>query len=155
MTDKNGVELKVGQVVKIEGGYFKADNGTFRIAHAPGNENWIGRDYSLRKVNEKTLEDSKTKYNLGFWPLFVTVNSREKRTEAKEHNAKYATIEVVGAVKMFKVKTTWDQWGRGELRIEYMTELELAEAKKDTKWNTQIEILEVLENEKSAELSHK
>ena len=29
MTDKNGKEIKTGDIVKIEGGYFKRDNGTF------------------------------------------------------------------------------------------------------------------------------
>ena len=153
MLDKNGIELKVGQVVKVQGGFFKADNGTFRVAHAPGNENWCGSDYSLRKVNSKTHEDSSSKGSVAFWPLMITVNSREKRFEAKEHNAKHATIEVIGAVKIFKINVTHCGWNGEESRITYVTEAELAEAKKETRWNTQVHILETIE--KSAALSHK
>jgi hypothetical protein len=31
MLDKNGIELRTGLIVKVEGGYFKADNGCYRI----------------------------------------------------------------------------------------------------------------------------
>lgn len=92
--DKNGKPIKKGDIVKIEGGYFKADNGLFRVAHAPGDADWLGKDWSLRKLN-KDGTDSKSKHNVAFWPLMVTVNSSQKCREAKRHNAEYATIEVI------------------------------------------------------------
>lgn len=94
MLDKNGKELKTGCIVKIEGGYFKADNGTFLVKHSPGDENWMGSDYCLRKCNKKG-EESNTKYSTAFWPLMVTVSSREKRIAAKEHNKANAQIEIL------------------------------------------------------------
>lgn len=94
MRDKNGVEIKKGDVVVISGAYFKCDNGMWVVEHAPGDVDWLGKDYSLRKLN-KDGSRSKAKYNICFWPILVNVNSWEKRIAAKEHNAKYAEIEVV------------------------------------------------------------
>jgi len=102
MTDKNGIELKTGMIVKIEGGYFKADNGTFLIKHSPGDPSWSGNDYSLRKCNKKG-EESTTKYATAFYPLMVTVSNKEKRALAREHNRKNVTIEVIGEVKTYNV----------------------------------------------------
>jgi hypothetical protein len=92
--DKNGKEIKTGDIVRIEGGYFKSDNGLFKVEHAPGDANWNGNDWCLRKV-KKDGTSSVGKYTTAFWPLMVTINSHDKRYAAKEHNAKYATIEVV------------------------------------------------------------
>ena len=102
MLDKNGVELKTGQIVKIEGGYFKADNGTFVIKCTPGDPQWLGNYYSLKKCNKKGKE-SETKYSTASWPIMVTVNSQEKTMLAKEHNKKHATIEVMGEVKIYEI----------------------------------------------------
>lgn len=95
MQDKNGKDIKTGNLVKIEGGYFKADNGMFRVEHSPGDEGWLGKDYCLIKV-KKDGTPSQTKYNLNFWPLSVSVSGWEKKIIAKEHNKQHATIEVVG-----------------------------------------------------------
>ena len=94
MKDKNGIEIKKGDIVQITGAYFKNDNGMFRVEHAPGDSNWCGKDYSLRRLN-KNGTDSKSKYNITFWPLGVFVNGYEKRLAAKAHNAQYAAIEVI------------------------------------------------------------
>jgi len=75
--DKNGKEIKTGDIVRIEGGYFKSDNGTFIVKHSPGDPNWNGSDYCLTKCNKKG-EESNTKYSTAFWPLIVTINNREK-----------------------------------------------------------------------------
>lgn len=94
MKDKNGVEMKKGDVVVISGAYFKNDNGMWVVEHAPGDPDWFGSDYSLRKLN-KDGSRSKAKNNICFWPIFITVSSYEKRLAAKAHNAKYAQIEVI------------------------------------------------------------
>lgn len=92
--DKNRREIKTGDVVRIENGYFKSDNGLFLVAHSPGDSGWLGKDWSLRRLNKDgTL--SKASRNIAFWPLFVTVSGRKKRAEARKHNKKYATIEVI------------------------------------------------------------
>lgn len=94
MVDKNGIEIKKGDTVAITGAYFKNDNGLWKVEHAPGDEDWFGSDYSLRKLNKNGTE-SKGKYNITFWPLIVTCNGYFKRIEAKAHNAQYSQIEVI------------------------------------------------------------
>lgn len=141
MMDKNGIELKVGQVVKVEGGFFKADNGIFRIAHAPKNEDWSGSDYSLKKVNAKDFSDSKSKYSIAFFPLMVTVNSREKRMEAREHNKKNATIEVIGTVRVYKIREKHDAWGMRN-NVLYVTQSQLDKYKENERF--EYELLEVI-----------
>lgn len=93
MTDKNGIELKTGMIVRVTGGYFKADNGLFFIEHSPGDPGWCGRDYSLHKINASG-KISTAKYNIAFWPLSVTVSGWAKKMEARRWNAEHAEIEV-------------------------------------------------------------
>ena len=100
--DKNCKALKTGDIVKIEGGYFKADNGTFVVKHSPGDPSWSGSDYCLSKCNKKGIE-SESKYSTAFWPLMITTNGYEKRIAAKRHNAEHATIEIIGSVKVYNV----------------------------------------------------
>lgn len=94
MRDKNGTEIRKGDIVEVSGGFFKSDNGRFVVRHVPGDPDWFGRDCSLRRLNKNGTE-SKAKGRTAFWPIFVTVNG-PKRWEAKEHNEKFATVEVVG-----------------------------------------------------------
>lgn len=103
MIDKNGIELRTGQVVEITGGFFKADNGRFVIVHSPGDGGWIGKEYSLRKVSKKN-EFSLAKYSIAFWPLTACTNDYLKNIEADEHNAKNAQIEVVGEIANVEIK---------------------------------------------------
>lgn len=98
MKDKNGIEIRTGDVVRIEGGFFKNDNGVFRVERSPGDPGWMGSYHSLILLN-KNGTPSTRKYNLGSWPIAVYTNSWLKRAEAKKHNAEHATIEVI---KMFK-----------------------------------------------------
>lgn len=103
MIDKNGIELRTGQVVEITGGFFKADNGRFVIVHSPGDDGWIGKEYSLRKVSKKN-EFSLAKYATAFWPLSACTSDHFKNIEANAHNAKNAKIEVVGEIANVKIK---------------------------------------------------
>lgn len=95
LADKNGIEIKTDDIVIIKNGYFKSDNGLYKVSRSPGDENWTGSYHSLKKMN-KNGTMSKSKNNICFWPLMITVSSQEKRIEAKSHNQKYATIEVLG-----------------------------------------------------------
>ena len=92
--DKNGKEMKKGDIVEIKNGFFKADNGLFRVEHAPGDPNWLGADWCLKRVN-KNGTDSKSKHSTAFWPLMATTNNYQKNSEAKKHNAQFATIEII------------------------------------------------------------
>ena len=94
LNDKNGIEIKTGDIVNIEGGFFKADNGSFQVIHTPGDTDWMGSDYCLYRIN-KNGTISASKHKTAFWPLMVTVSSRDKRIEAREHNKINATVEVV------------------------------------------------------------
>lgn len=94
--DKNGKLIKTGDLVRIEGGYFKADNGLFRVKHSPGDKNWLGNNWCLHRAN-KDGSPSKGKYATAFWPLMVTTNSYDKRHAAKAHNKEHATIEVIAS----------------------------------------------------------
>lgn len=121
MTDKNGKQIKTGDIVKIEGGYFKADNGTFLIKRSPGDPQWSGSDYCLTKCNKKGKE-SIAKYSTAFWPIMVTTNSRDKRMKAKRHNLEHATIEVIGSVKIYELNVKqsrgWNDYEYTELATE-------------------------------------
>ena len=88
--------MKTGDIVKITGAYIKNDNGTFRIQHSPGDENWTGNYFSLIKL-KKNGEESTAKYNLGSWPLAYFTNNRDMRIAAKKHDAEHAKIEIVAA----------------------------------------------------------
>lgn len=103
MNDKNGIELRTGQIVEITGGFFKADNGRYLIVRSPGDEGWLGKDYSLRKVSKKN-EFSLAKYSIAFWPLSACTNDHFKNIEANAHNEKNARIEVVGEMADVKIK---------------------------------------------------
>lgn len=106
MLDKNGIEMKTGMVVKIDGAYFKNDNGLYFIAHTPGDPTWCGSDYSLHKITKKGMP--KEHHAVGFWPILVTVSSQEKRVAARKHNAENATIEVVSGIPMNDIKAFFE-----------------------------------------------
>ena len=93
LKDVNGVEMRTGDIVEITGGYYKHDNGLYFVRHSPGDVSWRGSDYSLRRIC-KNGKLSKAINNINFWPIFVSTNSEYERMKAKEHNEKYAKIEI-------------------------------------------------------------
>ena len=94
MLDKNGREIKTGDVVRITGAFFKNDNGTYLVVHSPGDPSWSGRDYSLRKIC-RDGHLSTAKYNICFWPISCYVNDRVKRAVAYDWNREHAEIEII------------------------------------------------------------
>ena len=40
MVDKNGVEMHIGDVVKVTGGYYASNNGLWIINEEPGVGSW-------------------------------------------------------------------------------------------------------------------
>ena len=94
MRDKNGREMKTGDVVRITGAYFKNSNGYYFIDRTPGDVSWCGRDYSLRRIcKDGTI--SRARYNLEFWPLTSYCSNNAKNIAAREHNRDHAMIEIV------------------------------------------------------------
>lgn len=95
--------MKTGDIVEISNAFFKNDNGMYVVAHSPGDPNWCGSDYSLRKLN-KNGSLSTRKYNIAFWPLKAFTNSYWKRAEANDWNSKNATIAVVSGIDKSFIK---------------------------------------------------
>ncbi len=102
MLDKNGVEIKTGQIVEITGAFFKNDNGLYFVERSPGDPGWCGSDHSLKKIS-KSGKISKAKYNRGFWPIGVFVSDRFKAVEARAWNKEHAQIEVKTIKNMSEV----------------------------------------------------
>lgn len=93
MTDKNGVEIKTGAIVKISGAFFKNDNGLYFVQASPGDPSWSGRDHCLKRIS-KSGKISTAKYSTCFWPIGIFLNNRAKAAEARRWNADHAEIEV-------------------------------------------------------------
>lgn len=102
MKDKNGIELKTGQIVEITGGFFKADNGRYVIIKTRTGEGW--QHYDLSKVTKKN-EFAIAKDTRAFWPIAPCKNGYELKKEADEHNEKHAQIEVIGEMKNVEIKS--------------------------------------------------
>ena len=92
MLDKNGVEIRTGDVVKISGAYFKNANGIYFVESSPGDPSWCGTDHALKKIG-KNGKISTAKYSLCFWPLLSFTNDRNKAAESRAWNADHAEIE--------------------------------------------------------------
>ena len=145
---KSGIKMKTGDIVKIEGGFFKADNGTFLVKHALGDPSWSGSDYCLTKCNKKGIE-SESKYSTAFWPLMVTISSREKSILARQHNKEHATIEIIGSVKVYELNLKQSRgWNDYESR-EIATEKRYQELLADK--YTKVEIISESTNEPNKE----
>ena len=95
MKDRNGTEIRRGDIVEVSGAFFKCDNGRWVVKRVPGDADWCGLDCSLHRLNKNGTE-SRAKGRVGFWPILVTVSDPAKRAAAKAHNEANATIEVVG-----------------------------------------------------------
>lgn len=93
MFDKNGKEIKTGDVVEITGAYFKSDNGLYFVDRTPRDPCWTGNAYCLKKIC-RNGQISKAKNNICFWPIEHFVSSRDKRMEAAAWDEKNARIEV-------------------------------------------------------------
>lgn len=106
MLDKNGIEMKTGDIVEITGAFFKNDNGLYFVESSPGDPSWSGKDYCLKKIS-KAGKISTAKYNICFWPITTFVSDRAKTVKARQWNREHATIEVkeplkdMGAVAAF------------------------------------------------------
>ena len=87
MVDKNGVEMKTGDIVRVSGAYFKNDNGLWFIERSPGDPSWCGSSYSLMKLKRNGQPSS--------WPIAIFTNSWVTRNEARRWNEEHAEIEVV------------------------------------------------------------
>ena len=58
MQDKNGIEIKTGDIVKISGAYFKNDNGLYFVTASPGDPSWCGSSHSLKRISKAGRHDT-------------------------------------------------------------------------------------------------
>lgn len=100
MLDKNGRNIETGMIVRIEGAYFKRDNGVYLVTNSPMDPQWYGSYHSLRKINKRTGALSTAKYNLGSWPILCTTNSFDTRIKHNTWNKENATIEIIEGVPL-------------------------------------------------------
>lgn len=98
MLDKNGVEIRTGDVVRVSNAYFKNDNGTYLVVHSAGDPSWCGRDHCLYRLR-RDGKISESKYKTTFWPLSAWTNDRWKNAAARDWNAEHAEIEVISFEK--------------------------------------------------------
>ena len=93
MKDINNVEIKIGDIVKIENSPIKADNATYVVAQDGTSKNYTGKDLTLYKVakHKEGYSLSRSKYNIAFYPLCNFSNKYKFSRE--EMNA--ATIEIL------------------------------------------------------------
>ena len=91
MTDKNGIEIKTGDIVEITGSYFKTDNGFYFVERSEGDPGWLGSDYCLHKISKRG-KISQAKKNICFWPIAVFISDRAKTAEARKWNQEHAEI---------------------------------------------------------------
>lgn len=95
MKDKNDVQIKAGDIVKIEGAFFKNDNGLYYVEQDGTNKAYCGGDnLTLYKIC-KNGKLSTTKHNICFFPIHSTVSDYVKTAQANAWNKEHATIEVV------------------------------------------------------------
>ncbi len=121
MLDKNGIEIKTGDIVEITGAFFKNDNGLYFVEHSAGDADWCGKDHSLRKISKKG-KISTARGNVAFWPLMITVSSPWKRAEAHEWNAQHATIEVKTEISRLEVAEHFKEKSSGmDAEIQRLT----------------------------------
>ena len=103
MLDKNGKEIKAGDIVKVSGAYFKKDNGLYFVEQDGTNEAYMSHDeITIYKIN-RNGKISTGKYNLNFFPLNHYCSDRRKNAEAYEHDKKHCTIEIVDGVDRTEV----------------------------------------------------
>lgn len=99
MLDKNGVTIKAGDIVCVEGGYFKTDNGLFFVEQDGTNPSYLADDtqITLKRIC-KNGRLSTAKNATAFFPLKSFCSDYMLRRMAREWNEDHATIEVVGGV---------------------------------------------------------
>lgn len=96
MLDKNGREIKMGDIVRVENGYFKNGNGLFFVESEYKNSLWLVKIAKNGKISVNSNASQS-------WPLKSYCSDRIKNHEASAHNKANATIEVVEDVNTFYV----------------------------------------------------
>lgn len=96
MLDKNGREIKMGDIVRVENGYFKSSNGLFFVGCEYKNSLWLEKIAKNGKISANRKSSQ-------YWPLKSYCSDRTKNYEANAHNKDRATIEVMEGINTFYV----------------------------------------------------
>lgn len=132
MKDKNGKEMRTGDIVKVGGAYTKRHNGYFVIEHTPGDVSWLGEDYSLQRL-KKNGEYSNGSYTTQFWPLCYFSNNIEHNAAAREHDSKNATIEIVGNINTEFIVAHFEEESKNSMEQAKVWEWQFGEDSETTK----------------------
>ena len=99
MLDKNGIEMRTGDIVRISNAYFKNDNGLYYVEYSPGDPSWCGEGYALIKV-KRNGQISTAKYRHASWPLCSFLSDQRKNAMADDWNLRQgkAEIEIVTGI---------------------------------------------------------
>ena len=112
MKDKNDVQIKAGDIVKIEGAFFKNDNGLYYVEQDGTNKAYCGGDsLTLYKIC-KNGKLSTAKYNICFFPIHSTVSDHVKAAQVNAWNKEHATVEIVYNVDNSKVVERFEEEAR-------------------------------------------
>lgn len=112
MKDKNDVQIKAGDIVRIEGAFFKNDNGLYYVEQDGTNKAYCGGDsLTLYKIC-KNGKLSTAKYNICFFPIISTVSDHTKTAQANAWNKEHATIEIVYNVDNSRVIERFEEEAR-------------------------------------------
>ena len=96
MLDKNGREIKMGDIVRVENGYFKSSNGLFFVESECKNSLWLAKIAKNGKISVNSNASQS-------WPLKSYCSDRIKNHEAIAHNKANATIEVAEGINTFYI----------------------------------------------------
>lgn len=130
MLDKNGREIKSGDVVKISNAYFKNDNGYWLVENSPGDPGWCGKDHCLKKISKKG-KISVAKYSTCFWPIMICISDRFKAAEAREWNREHAEIEVVDDIDRTEVAERFKEMAEN---LEIAVEMAARDFGEESEW---------------------
>ncbi len=108
MTDKNGTEIRTGDIVQITGAYFKNDNALYFVYRSPGDCGWLGKYLSLHKISKRG-KISTAKNNLCSWPIAIYTNDHFRRAEGNAWNSENATIEVIHGIDREEVASLFEE----------------------------------------------
>ena len=98
MLDRNGNSILAGDIVRIEGAYFKHDNGLYFVQEDGTNPNYLDRKGLTLKKIRRDGRISEARYSLAFWPLLPPCSDRSKNDASRAWNEQHATIEIVRTV---------------------------------------------------------
>jgi len=120
MKDMNGIEIKLGNIVKTDNTYFKTDSGYWFVERCDS-------DLTLRKINKNGKVSVTEK--LTFWPLKSFCSDPWKNAAARQHNKEHATIEVVSGIPTFDVSRYFSEKAASNREMaEYRKQLGWAES---------------------------